>query len=76
MEWKRVPREYYRQLIFVFAAFLMMVLVSYFSIKTIAQNQIEESARGALRIAESNIVSGKFDVNGWYVGMFAPINNL
>ncbi|MDR1137037.1 MAG: cache domain-containing protein, partial [Synergistaceae bacterium] len=55
MNWIRVSRQNYPQLLFVFGAFSIMVAASFFSIVFIMQGHIMESTKGALRIAEANI---------------------
>ncbi|MDR1132922.1 MAG: cache domain-containing protein, partial [Synergistaceae bacterium] len=55
MNWKRVPRENIPQLLFLLAAFMFMAAASYYSVKSITENQMSESAEGMLRQAESNI---------------------
>jgi signal transduction histidine kinase/CheY-like chemotaxis protein len=55
MRWKDVLRYNINQVIFVFLAFLLMVIITYFSAVEIIRKNLLESARNTLAIAESNI---------------------
>jgi signal transduction histidine kinase/HPt (histidine-containing phosphotransfer) domain-containing protein len=75
MGWKRVLRENYHQVVFVFVAFLLMVAASCFSLRTVMQNQIE-GARRALRIAEANIKSSLREAEAIILSASAAIEQL
>jgi hypothetical protein len=55
MNWKHVPRENFLRLFFIFTAFLLMVAASYYSVNSVMKNQMAESAKSTLSVAESNI---------------------
>jgi signal transduction histidine kinase/CheY-like chemotaxis protein len=69
MEWKRVIKINYSQLIFVFAAFLLMVLVSYISLSAIVRRHLTRGVESALSLAEANIKTGLSETE-------ATMNNL
>ncbi|MDR3299206.1 MAG: response regulator, partial [Candidatus Accumulibacter sp.] len=58
MEWKQVIKINYPQLFFVFAAFFLMVLVSYISISAIVQRRLSQSVDEVMLTAEANIRAG------------------
>ncbi|MDR1731433.1 MAG: response regulator, partial [Synergistaceae bacterium] len=69
MNWRRAFRDNYPQLVFVFAAFFLMVLVSYFSVSSLVRRRLEEGVSKSITAAEANIRTG-------LVEMEVTINNL
>jgi signal transduction histidine kinase/CheY-like chemotaxis protein len=55
MKWKLVLQKNYPQLIFVFTAFLLMLLISYFFVSTMHRGHLTNGANEVLRRAEENI---------------------
>ena len=58
MNWKKTTRANYMQLIFVCAAFFVMILISYFSIIGIVRRHLAESIDDLTATAEANINIG------------------
>jgi signal transduction histidine kinase/ActR/RegA family two-component response regulator len=53
--WNEVLRKNYRQVLFVFAAFLVMVLSAYFFVSGILRNRLLTNAEDSLFTAEANV---------------------
>jgi alpha/beta superfamily hydrolase len=58
IHWKQALRANYWQIFFVFMAFLLMVLVSYFSIGAIVRQQAISGVDEAMLAAEANVRAG------------------
>ncbi|MDR3321228.1 MAG: response regulator [Synergistaceae bacterium] len=58
MDWKRIIKINYPQLFFVFAAFFLMVMVSYISISGIVRRYLILGVEEAMLTAEANIRAG------------------
>ncbi|MDR2050621.1 MAG: response regulator [Deltaproteobacteria bacterium] len=58
MQWKQVVKANYLQLIFVFAAFFLMVLTSYISLSFIVRQHIDDNVDEVMLSAEANIRIG------------------
>ncbi|MDR1019214.1 MAG: response regulator [Synergistaceae bacterium] len=58
MEWKQVVKTNYTQLIFVFAAFFVVVLASYLSISGIVRRHLAENVDDSILTAQANINVG------------------
>jgi signal transduction histidine kinase/DNA-binding NarL/FixJ family response regulator len=55
MKWGTLIKNNYQQMIFVFAAFTLMVLVSYFSVSSVVRKHILSNVQEAFLVAEANI---------------------
>ncbi|MDR2527604.1 MAG: response regulator [Synergistaceae bacterium] len=58
MEWKRLIKANRRQVFFVFAAFFLMALTSYFSVSVIVERRMIQGTEAAIRVAELNVSVG------------------
>ena len=55
MKWRSLVKKNYQQLIFVFMAFFLMVVVSYFSVGSIVRRHILDNVKELFLVAETNI---------------------
>jgi signal transduction histidine kinase/CheY-like chemotaxis protein len=55
MQWRSLIKKNFQQIVFVFMAFFLMVLVSYFSVSAIVRRHILNNVNEAFLVAETNI---------------------
>jgi signal transduction histidine kinase/DNA-binding response OmpR family regulator len=69
MNWKQIIKANYAQLFFVFAAFFLMVLVSYLSVSAIVERHLAIEVKEAIHVVEANVKVGMSEAE-------ATINNV
>ncbi|MDR1515345.1 MAG: response regulator [Synergistaceae bacterium] len=76
MEWKQVIKTNYTQLIFVFAAFFVVVLASYLSISGIVRRHIAENVEDSILTAQANINVGLSEAEVALTGLTYAVQDM
>lgn len=76
MKWKPVLKKNYHQLIFVFIAFLLMILVSIISVNAITRQKLLNASDEALHTVEANIKMNLQEPEATLVGASFTVQNM
>ena len=75
-KWNPIVKNNYQQVLFVFLAFLLMILVAFFSFYYMARNQLTNSTNETLRTVEANIKTNLREPEGTLINSAFTIRNM